>query len=57
MVEEDLFEEADEPDDTVPQSADEVVSASLLSGALSEACDISATICPLDIKEEDLVKT
>ena len=57
MVEEDLLAEEDEPDDTVPQSADEIVSASLLRGALSDACDISVTMCPLDIKEEDLVKT
>lgn len=57
MVEEDLLEEADEPDDTVPQSADEIVSASLLSGALSDVCDVSVTMRPLDIEEEELAKT
>ena len=31
-------------DDAIPQTADKIVSASLLSGALSDACDIQIEV-------------
>ena len=57
VVDEDLPEEEDEPeDDTVSPSAKEIVTASLLSGSLSDA-DVSVTMRPLDVEEEESVKT
>ena len=54
------LDEEEEPqglDDAIPQTADEIVSASLLSGALSDACDIEIEVRPLDVEEEELIKT
>ena len=53
--------EPDEPEEQVEpdtsQTAEEIVSSSLRSGALSDICDITVTMRDIDTKEEDLVKT
>ena len=57
VVDEDFPEGEDEPeDDTVSPSAEEIVTARLLSGSLSDA-DVSVTMRPLDVEEEESVKT
>ena len=38
------------------QTADDIVFASVVSGALSEVCEVTAVIRELDDKENDLVK-
>ena len=57
---EDLHE-PDEPEDGVePDSlptAEEIVSSSFQSGALSDICDITVTMRDVDTEEDDLVKT
>lgn len=57
---EDLHE-PDEPEDGVePESlptAEEIVSSSIRSGALSDICDITVTMRDVDTEEDDLVKT
>ena len=57
---EDLHE-PDEPEDSVePDSlptAEEIVSSSFRSGALSDICDITVTLRDVDTEEEDMVKT
>lgn len=56
---EDCLKEEDEPEeseDAIPQTGEEIVSASLLSGSLSDACIISTDARPLDIEENELVK-
>jgi hypothetical protein len=55
--EEDPLEETDEPEDSTPQSAEEIVSASLSSGALTDICDVSVSMRSIDTAEEELVKT
>ena len=55
--EEDLIEEADEPEDNNPQTAEEIVPANLLSGSLTDVCDVSVTMRSFDTEEEQLVKT
>ena len=52
-------EEEEEPEgleDAIPQTADEIVSARLLSGALSDACDIEIQARPLGVEEEEMIK-
>ena len=51
-------EELDNSDneEEIPQTADDIVSASLVSGALSEMCKVTAVMRNLDNKESDLVK-
>ena len=40
---EDLLQKAKEPEDN-PQTADKIVSASLLSGSLTDVCDVSVSV-------------
>ena len=54
---EDPLEETDEPEESNPQSAKEIVSASLVSGSLTDICDVSVTMRSIDADEEELVKT
>lgn len=49
------LEESDYSQDTT-QSADDIVSASIATGALSDVCEVTATMRELDEKETDLVK-
>ena len=53
---EDFPEEVEEPEDNTPQTAEEIISASLLSGSLTDVCDISVSMRSIDT-EEELVKT
>ena len=46
----------EEPEDNTPQTAEEIVSASLLSGSLTDVCDISVSMQSINT-EEELVKT
>ncbi len=48
-------DESDHEEETTP-TADDIVSASLASGALSEVCEVAAVMRELDDKESDLVK-
>ena len=49
-------EPEDSDQENTTQTADDIVSASLASGALSEVCDVTAVMRELDDKESDLVK-
>ena len=51
------LEEIGELEESNPQSAEEIVSASLSSGSLTDVCDVSVTMRPIDTDEEELVKT
>ena len=55
-VEEHPLEEIDELEESNPPSAEEIVSASLESGSLTDICDVSVTMRSIDTDEE-LVKT
>ena len=55
-VEEDPLEEIDELEESSPPSAEEIVSASLESGSLTDICDVSVTMRSIDTDEEELVK-
>ena len=48
-------EDRDIEEDTT-QTADDIVFASVVSGALSQVCEVTAVIRELDDKENDLVK-
>lgn len=48
-------EDSDQDEETT-QTADDVVSASLASGSLSEVCEVAAVMRELDDKETDLVE-
>ena len=48
-------EDSDHDEETT-QTADDIVSASLASGALSEVCEVAAVMRELDDKENDLVE-
>ena len=48
-------QKSDHEEETI-QTADDVVSSSLASGALSEVCDVAAVMRELDNTESDLVK-
>ena len=54
---EDPLEEIDELEESNPQSAEEIVSTSFSSGSLTDVCDVSVTMRPIDTNEEELVKT
>ena len=54
---EDPLGEADELEESNPQSAEEIISVSLLSGSLTDVCDVSVTMRSVDSDEEELVKT
>lgn len=54
IVDEDS-EDSDHGEDTA-QMADDIVSASLASGSLSEVCDVAAVMRELDSKQSDLVQ-
>ena len=54
---EDSLEEVDKLEESNPQSAEEIVSASLLSGSLTDVCDVLVTMRSIDTDEEELVKT
>ena len=48
--------EVDEPEDSSPQTAEEIVSVSPLSGSLTDICHVSVTVHSNDSEEEELVK-
>ena len=45
-----------DPEEETPQTADDIVSTSLASGALSGVCEVTAVMREMDEKENDLVK-